>query len=386
MSSVQGPNKVHTETSTREFPQAVGAGLKRALSVFTAMAMSLAPVPSTFASSKDDSTVKVSAEQKAATGPSKSMRTLWVLPLQVDGVVPTRVKERYESSAVDALKSQQFQTRNATGCQDVACALALDPSAKRPVVLRQVLTAKERNYSLYAELIDGPTGRVLATSKESCELCGVREVTELFVARASVIKDKVESTDAFGSTLVVNSDPEGAEIFVDGQMMGRTPAALRLAPGPHKVELRKKGHTPSRKAVTMVNGVKETLDFELSKIILAPVGDPFVDRRPRAISMEGWGWLGIGVGTLGVAAGTTLLVLHKKPFTFRCEEATQDRDENGNCRYLYDTKGGGLTTLSIGGAILATGITLTVLARQKAKRKKRKLALEPTFDGLKLRF
>lgn len=373
MSSLKSPIKVQSKTGTRKFPHLLGAGLNRALSVFTAMALSLAPLPTAVATAK-------------AASPSKAKRTLWVLPLQVKGVVPTRIKERYERSALKALKSQQFQTRKAKGCEDVACALKLDPSAKRPVVLRQVLTAKERNYSLSAELIDGPTGRVLTTSKENCELCGVGEVTELFVARASVIKDKVESTDVFGSTLVVSSDPEGAEIFVDGQMMGKTPASLQLAPGPHKVELRKKGHTPSRKAVTIVNGVKETLEFELSRIVLAPVRDPQLDRRPRAISMEGWGWLSIGVGTLGVAAGTSLVVLHKRPFTFRCDAATQDRDENGNCRYLYDTKGGGIMALSIGGAILATGITLTVLARQNAKKKKRKVAFEPTLDGLKLKF
>lgn len=328
------------------------------------------------------------AKQKKAQASAKALRTLLVLPLQVDGIIPRRVKDRYERSALSALESEHFETRFAKECQDLKCALSADPGVKRPVVLRQVLSAKERNYTLSAELIDGPTGRVLATSKESCELCGVGEVSELFVARASVIKDKVESADAFGSTLTVNSVPSGAEIYVDGQMVGNTPASLKLTPGRHKVELRKKGHTSSRKAITTVNGVREILDFELSKILRAPVRDPRLDHRPRAISAAGWGWLAIGVGGAGLAAGTALVVLHKRPFTFRCDPAMKDRDANGNCRYLYDTQDGGIMALSIGGALLATGIGLTVWSHQRAKRRSKRagIAFEPAADGLRFRF
>lgn len=350
--------------------------------------LAMLPLPTqAFASSEP-------AQQKSSVNPhSGAYRSMLVLPLRVEGVVPRRVKERYERASLEALKSEHFETIVVSDCEDVACAVRKAPQAKRPVVLSQVLTAKERNYTLTVELLDGRSGRVLTTSKENCDLCGVGEVSELFVARASVIKDKIESTDAFGSTLEVNSDPPGAEIFVDGELMGQTPASLQLSSGQHSVELRKKGHSPSRKKVSIVNGVKESLEFSLPKILVAPKRDPRLDQRPNAISASGWGWLGIGVGALGVAAGTTLMVLHDRPFTPRCDKhptdpSLSDVDADGDCRYRYDTQGGGIIALSVGGAMLVAGVTVVAIqmARKKKARSKSKVAWSPAQSGLGLRF
>lgn len=320
-------------------------------------------------------------------------RSMLVLPLKVEGVVPRRVKERYERTSLEALKSEHFESIVVEDCEDAQCAVKKAPQAKRPVVLAQVLTAKERNYTLTVELLDGRTGRVLTTSKENCDLCGVGEVSELFVARASVIKDKIESTDAFGSTLEVNSDPPGAQIFVDGELMGQTPASLQLSSGQHSVELRKKGHSPSRKAVSIVNGVKESLDFTLPKVLVVPKRQPQLDQGPKAISASGWGWLGIGTGAVGVAAGTTLMVLHDRPFTFRCEQhptdpALSDVDADGDCRYRYDTQGGGIISLAVGGAMLIAGVTVIAIQakRNKKKASKPKVAWGSSWGGLGMRF
>lgn len=334
-----------------------------------------------------------SSKQESVNPKEGAYRSMLVLPLKVEGVVPRRVKERYERMFLEALKSEHFETIVVKDCEDASCAVREAPQAKRPVVLSSVLTAKERNYTLNLKLLDGRTGRVLTTSQENCDLCGVGEVSELFVARASVIKDKIESTDAFGSTLEVNSDPPGAEIFVDGELMGQTPASLQLSSGQHNVELRKKGHSPSRKAVSIVNGVKESLDFSLPKILLAPKREPRLDRGPKAISASGWGWLGIGTGSLGVLAGTTLMVLHDRPFTFRCEQhptdpTLSDVDADGDCRYRYDTQGGGIISLAVGGAFLAAGVTVLVIQRTRNKRasRKSKVAWSSSLGGLGMRF
>lgn len=356
----------------------------KALSLGVSTALALMPVPS-FA--------RTDAPQEGVVAQKAAYRSMLVLPLKVRGVVPRRVKERYERSSLDALKSAHFETIVVEDCEDAACAIRKAPSAKRPVVLSQVLSAKERNYTLVVELLDGRTGRVLTTSRENCDLCGVGEVSELFVARASVIKDKIESADAFGSTLEVTSTPSGAEIFVDGELMGQTPASLQLSSGQHKVELRKKGHSPSRKTVSIVNGVKEALDFSLPKVLVAPRRQPRLDdARPRAISTSGWGWLGIGAGSLGLVAGTTLMILHDRPFTFRCDQhptdpALSDVDADGDCRYRYDTKGGGIVSLAVGGAMLAAGVTaLVVQAKRNKKQGKSKVAWSSSSRGIGLRF
>lgn len=60
-----------------------------------------------------------------------------------------------------------------------------------------------------------------------------------------------------GSTLVVLTDPEhaDADLFVDGQYLGvvqeqdQSTAPVRLAPGTHRVELRKPGYFPYQRAL-----------------------------------------------------------------------------------------------------------------------------------------
>jgi hypothetical protein len=39
-------------------------------------------------------------------------------------------------------------------------------------------------------------------------------------------------------TLVVESKPEGVQLFIDGELQGVTPATIKVSAGVHKVELR----------------------------------------------------------------------------------------------------------------------------------------------------
>lgn len=357
----------------RRFCSGVVAGI-------TCAALTVAPLPLL-------SQVQAKAKPEAAPKGKDSRRTLLVLPLKVTGVVPRSVRERYVKITLKALQSDSYNTVLVKDCEEIACALEQAPDAQRPVVLRQVLSAKERNYSLFVELVDARTKRVLSTSKENCELCGVGEVSELFGARASVIKAKVESTSVFGSTLLVKSEPSGAQIYVDGKLSGVTPSTLRLPPGRHKVELRKKGRIPSRKSVAIVDGVKEMLEFELSEVPVARVEKPRLDDYSSRIPMRGWGWLAMSTGVLALGAGVPLVLLHKKPFKQRCDPASWDQDANGNCRYVYDTQTAGIVSLGVGGALFVTGLALAVIVpKVKERRHKKKLAVAPSASGLHLRF
>jgi hypothetical protein len=46
------------------------------------------------------------------------------------------------------------------------------------------------------------------------------------------------SSSSSAATLSLTSSPPGAEVFVDGLKLGRTPVDLRVAPGPHRVTVR----------------------------------------------------------------------------------------------------------------------------------------------------
>jgi hypothetical protein len=64
-----------------------------------------------------------------------------------------------------------------------------------------------------------------------------RDVSAAAAARASVAADAAAET----GTVVVASDPMGAEIYVDGDFVGQTPSTLHVSGGLHHVEIRAGG-------------------------------------------------------------------------------------------------------------------------------------------------
>jgi len=70
-----------------------------------------------------------------------------------------------------------------------------------------------------------------------------------------------------------NSDPGGAEIWVDGKSIGRvTPAQAVVVAGPHRFLLRKPGYEDSNNDVTLVAGQPFSLSNNLKSLTPAPGG------------------------------------------------------------------------------------------------------------------
>jgi serine/threonine-protein kinase len=66
--------------------------------------------------------------------------------------------------------------------------------------------------------------------------------------------------------VTVVSEPVNAEILLDGRSTGRyTPATITIPPGRHTVEVRRDGHQPDSRSVTIAAGRSpERLSFTLS--------------------------------------------------------------------------------------------------------------------------
>jgi PEGA domain len=63
----------------------------------------------------------------------------------------------------------------------------------------------------------------------------------------------------------ISSVPYLAEVFVDGESMGYTPAKLKLAPGKHSFKCEKAGYKPWSKDITVTVGSELTLDATLAR-------------------------------------------------------------------------------------------------------------------------
>lgn len=69
------------------------------------------------------------------------------------------------------------------------------------------------------------------------------EVLHRFYPAISPANSPATQTLEGNGTLVVSSDPDGAEVYLDGKFLGNTPATLKLPTGPHTIQLKPPGHT-----------------------------------------------------------------------------------------------------------------------------------------------
>jgi len=85
----------------------------------------------------------------------------------------------------------------------------------------------------------------------------------------AVLKDnKLESFEMSGSgatKVTVQSDPAGAEIFLDEQFVGSTPSILSVAPGKHAFRLHAAGRADWSRQVNVLSGSDLTLAATLDK-------------------------------------------------------------------------------------------------------------------------
>jgi PEGA domain-containing protein len=61
----------------------------------------------------------------------------------------------------------------------------------------------------------------------------------------------------------VNSQPEGADIWVDDAFVGNAPAQLKLAPGKHRIRVGKEGYKNWEKEITVTAGSDLTINAPL---------------------------------------------------------------------------------------------------------------------------
>jgi hypothetical protein len=85
----------------------------------------------------------------------------------------------------------------------------------------------------------------------------------------AVVSDgKLESVQTSGegsARVVVQSDPAGAEIYLDDQFVGSTPSTLLVSPGKHAVRLHASGRADWTRQVNVLSGSELTLSGTLDK-------------------------------------------------------------------------------------------------------------------------
>ncbi len=227
-----------------------------------------------------------------------------------------------------------------------------DAPGSTAYAVRAQLSASSRNYRLRLELFDAD-GVSVAVVVDRCELCGVAEVEEMVADQAAVLGDKLESLVRDQPLLVVDSRPAGAQIELDGELVGSAPLRLGLTAGRHRTRARLPGYFDQELEVDAVAGMRQSVTVQMVEIPPAPTPTS----RPNE-GLAPWGFASGVAGLAGLGTGIALLVIDQRPYERQCAGA--DVDPMGNCRLRYDTRTGGIAGV-VGGAVL-TAVAVTLLA------------------------
>lgn len=276
------------------------------------------------------------AEGPPATAPAqaKSRLRAAILPLAVDGELAEGDRDALLGELVGGLQRGEFDVASpadvlaadakADGCGERRCYQRVAKATGASHVVRATVVVRDRDYDISVELVDGKSGEVVARNKQGCEICGVVDAGALMASAAATLRTKLDALAQGPSVLSVRSEPDGAEVTVDGELVGVTPLERPIIAGKRVVRVSKEGYIAVEREVTVVEGVAEDIGFELEKM-------------PSRLPKRPWGWVSLGVGIAGVGVAATFAALDDRPFEVGDACTGGNVDARGRCRRLWDT-------------------------------------------------
>ena len=332
-------------------------GRSRSTSVWaaaTAIALGLAPLPLV-------TSLAIAAPPESSN--EVTPRTA-ILPLVVEGELPDSDRQTLTTELVEGLQRGSFevvtpeQVSAAVGNDDCSKPNCMQKIAKQTGathIVRAVIVVVDRDYTVKVELYDAEGAKMVSTS-DGCEICGVVDVGGLIETQAATMRTKLDALASGPAAINITSNPEAAEVTLDGEPFGTTPIDKPIIPGDHVIRVSKEGYIAVQEKRTFVEGARETLNYELEKV-------------PNRLPKRPWGWASLGVGIGAVGGGVAMIVLHDMDYKLSGACTGAQIDQDGDCQYLFNTKWYGLG-LSLGGAALVTlGVAILINTSKKGGRK-----------------
>ncbi|MCH9682106.1 MAG: PEGA domain-containing protein [Deltaproteobacteria bacterium] len=333
-----------------------------------------------------------SSEPTEQAQPTSSATRVGLLPLviaanvaaevdDVDARLSAQVRDAFGDATAQlvALPADQTGDARAPYCADKVCWQALAAQFEVSHVLVVSVTFEDPDYRVGIELVDGRTGDVISDSDRACDLCGMAELGTQVGDMAATMRRELEASMVPAPRLVVTSVPSGAEVELDGEPVGLTPLNIETVEGPHRITVRRFGHVVERQQFELVEGVERRVDVQLRPAPVPVAAPTAVDRRRTGLVAGGGAALAAGIGVVG--GGVAMVVLHGGPIQRDC--SGDNVDALGRCRYLHDTRSGGIAMLVTGGLLAAGGIAMVVIG---AKRARTQSNTQRRWQGLAVRF
>jgi hypothetical protein len=193
-------------------------------------------------------------------------------------------------------------------CEGNGCVTAVAKATVSNYVMRGTLEVDGRTYELRLEMLDGKTGDLIDSREDRCEICTEGEALEMAGVSASALK-----VQAFKKKAVAETPPA-------------TKTVIEAA--------------PPGSAVVEAS----------SRVVSTPA--PKVDEHREL------GWIGVGVGAFLGVVGWRLIDINGDPTctAFHYNSVIVDGMKASQCPHLYDTKTGGIVSITAGALAVAAGV------------------------------
>jgi hypothetical protein len=165
--------------------------------------------------------------------------------------------------------------------------------------------------------------------------------------------------------------PPGAEVSVDGRVIGRLPlpAAIRVGEGPVRVRGSALGRKLADVEAAVAGGAETTVALELGPDVPPPFSAPIIDDEPPPPTRTTWRtWTGTSLlvaSAAALVAGGVWLAVDGR--------GTCDAPTGARCLHVYDTKTQGWIALGVGAAVGVGGGLLL----WEGKRSETRISLAP---------
>jgi TolB-like protein len=321
------------------------------------------------ATSQAPAAARSSAPEADASRPTQL--TTAILPIQVVGELSEADQAALADELVRGLRRGSFgvvapedvaRTVGDVGrCEKAKCIQKVGKSTSASHVVRAKVEVLDRDYSVEVELLDARSGQSIARNAESCEICGIADAGAMISTAAATLRTKLDALAKGPSILAVVSEPSGAEVRIDGDVIGVTPLQRPVVPGKRVLRISREGYVAIEREVTVVEGIEESLAFELEKV-------------PSRLPSRPWGWVSLGLGIGSVGAAVAFAVLRDRPYRLGDACEGDNVDARGNCRRLWNTEYHVLGFALAGATLTTLGVAIllnTTSAKRQAKRSTR---------------
>jgi len=132
----------------------------------------------------------------------------------------------------------------------------------------------------------------------------LREGSEESEERRFLARDLIAELEAVLARVDIAVDRDEADVFVDGELQGRTPLdeSLRLAAGDHEIEVRLDGYRTHRERIEVHGGQQVELSIDMEEV-----------RAPWY--RQWWVWTIIGAVVVGTSVGLAVGLTAESPGT-----------------------------------------------------------------------